>query len=292
MNDVEENRGVNFSELNSNSPKIEVALKSHEFGFDIIPLIPDEKRPATKWAEWEGNVDENKIRDYWEKHPGHGIGVLTNHKICVLDADTKEADKALCDLEKAHNCFSNFIVKTRKGSHHYYWVPEGVEVKLSAHSTEQHPERLDVKAARSLVVGPHEEGKRLIKCEIDHVLDLTKLTQRFIDDVVTHNGGHRQDKLSTKKPVPKSLPDKTAVHRESVNSKRDPKLAVKLLDHIDPDVGYGDWFIVAAGLHHEFGGDDEGLEVFDTWSKGGAKYTTRHAIEVMWRSLKTQGENR
>jgi len=279
-----ESRKSKFKELNQDSPKLAVALATYNMGFKVIPLIPDSKKPATRWGEWEGDVNEEMICDYWNKYSAYGVGILINHSLCVLDADSEDAHKALCQLEKKFGCFSNFKVETSKGIHFYYLVADGVLVKLSAHSTEKHPERLDVKAGRSLVVGPHEKGKKLLRCDINHINELTPITQEFVDAVVTHNGGN---KAVTTSPAKLKLGKKVSEAKIVPVADRKPDLAKKILSHIDPDVGYGDWFIVAAGLHHEFVGSEEGLDVFDQWSQGGTKYKSRDEIESMWRSLKT-----
>jgi len=286
-NEEGESRKSKFKELSPDSPKLAVALATHNMGFKVLPLIPDSKKPATKWGLWEGLVDERQIRDYWAKHPDHGVGILTNHELCVFDADSDEANEALCKLEKEHNCFSGFKVQTKKGIHLYYLVGKGVNVKLSAHSTERHPERLDVKAGRSLVVGPHEKDKKLLRCDINNIDELTPITQEFVDAVVQHNGGN---KAVTTSPAKLKLGKKVSEAKIVPVADRKPELAKKLLSHIDPDVSYGDWFIVAAGLHHEFAGSEEGLEVFDQWSHRGTKYKSSDEIESMWRSLKTGGD--
>ena len=276
-----------FSKLNNKSTKADIALDLNQRGFKVIPLIPDSKKPSTKWDIWEGDVDEKQIKEHWDKYPLHGVGLLTNYQLCVLDADTKIAHEALLKFEKDHGCFSNMIVETKKGFHHYYLVPKDVIARLSAHSTEQHPERLDVKAGRSMVVGPYEEGKTLTNCDIQHMDELTPITQAFIDAVVRHNGGIKADKISPATltlKIQKAKSSKTSTH----SNIRNPVLAAKLLKHIDPDVGYGEWFIVAAGLHYEFEGSNEGLEVFDSWSKAGIKYTSRKDIVAMWDSLDTE----
>jgi len=279
-----ESRKSKFKELNKDSPKLAVALATYNMGFKVLPLISDSKKPAAKWGLWEGLVDKKQIRDYWAKYPGHGVGILTNHELCVLDADSEDARKALYQLEKKFGCYSNFKVETSKGIHFYYLVADGVLVKLSAHSTEKHPERLDVKASRSLVVGPHEKGKNLLRCDINHIDELTPITQEFVDAVVTHNGGN---KAVAKSPAKLKLGSKVSKAAIVPIADRKPELAKKLLSHIDPDVGYSDWFIAAAAVHHEFAGSEAGLEVFDQWSQGGTKYKSSDEIESMWRSLKT-----
>jgi len=115
---------------------------------------------------------------------------------------------------------------------------------------------------------------------------LVEVSQNFVDAVVKHNGGNKAVATS---PAKLKLGKKVSKSAIVPVADRKPDLAKKILSHIDPDVGYGDWFIVAAAVHHEFAGSEEGLEVFDQWSQKGTKYNSRNEIESMWRSLKTCG---
>jgi len=169
VNEEGESQKSKFMGLNSDSTKLAVALATHELGFKILPLIPNSKKPATKWGRWEGDVDERQIRDYWNTYPNHDVGILTNNQLYVLDADTPEAHEVLCQLEVEYDCKSNFVVKTSKGFHHYYKYSDSTHVKQYSHSTEKYPERLDVKTGRSLVVAPFIGGRELVLCEVDYV---------------------------------------------------------------------------------------------------------------------------
>ena len=59
----------------------------------------------------------------------------------------------------------------------------------------------------------------------------------------------------------------------------------RCLEHLDPDCGYQDWVAAGMAVHCETGGSDEGLDLWDAWSAGGAKYPGRDALEGKWRSF-------
>lgn len=44
------------------------------------------------------------------------------------------------------------------------------------------------------------------------------------------------------------------------------RVETELLPNLDPDCGYADWLQVGMGLHHQFGGDYEALDLWDRWS--------------------------
>lgn len=48
--------------------------------------------------------------------------------------------------------------------------------------------------------------------------------------------------------------------------------------------GYNLWLQIGMALHDEASGSDEGLQVFDNWSRGGAKYNAR-AVSDKWESF-------
>jgi hypothetical protein len=59
-----------------------------------------------------------------------------------------------------------------------------------------------------------------------------------------------------------------------------------LLDHIDPDVSYPDWFSVLAAIHHETEGSEEGFELADAWSSGGKSYKGTGDVRRQWSHIK------
>lgn len=64
-----------------------------------------------------------------------------------------------------------------------------------------------------------------------------------------------------------------------------------LLNYIDPDSVRDVWLRVGMGIFHETKGSDEGLVLFDSWSKKGKKYKGIRDIEKTWRSLRLDVPN-
>ena len=58
------------------------------------------------------------------------------------------------------------------------------------------------------------------------------------------------------------------------------------LSAIPPDVDRETWVRIAMALKSELG--DEGFDMFDSWSQGGASYEPT-AAQTTWRSLKQAG---
>ncbi|MDM4766166.1 PriCT-2 domain-containing protein [Pelomonas sp. SE-A7] len=246
-------------------------------GFHVIPLLPGTKCPACPWDPWLATLSEATIRAHWQRNPTHEVGCITTAEILVLDADSPESVRALSRFAQEHDMVPRLIVNTSKGQHFYYRRPAQVYAKQQSHSTADHPERIDVKTGRSLVVMPGSAGKVVHACVINHVNELDAVTQEFVDDVFAHNGS----------PTPRQHEVRAAGNAEHVNGTKQFSAATQLLAYIDPNCGYAVWVSVGMALHHESDGSDAGLDAFDSWSAGGKDYPGRREIEVKWRSFKS-----
>lgn len=57
------------------------------------------------------------------------------------------------------------------------------------------------------------------------------------------------------------------------------------LANLDPDCGYDEWLRAGMACHHEAEGGAWGLDAWDEWSAGGAKYPGRDALAAKWASF-------
>ena len=181
-------------------------------------------------------------------------------------------------LEKTLDLTPNFIVKTKKGEHHYYRLAKGTYAKSDSHSTEKFPARIDVKTGSAMVVLPPSTGKETEICEVDSASELTEIGQEMIDAIAKHNG----------RPVPRppEIPASTSSHSVSQSIK---KLAT-ILSLLGPDMGYEDWLHALMAIYHETGGSEEGFELVDQWSSKGSKYKGSADIRSKWESFKSGTE--
>ena len=134
------------------------ALYLFKFGFKVIPIAPGTKQTALQWDPWLAGLSAEKIAAHWSKHPDHELGFIVGDDIIVFDADSPEAVVALATHEQSFDLTPNFTVKTAKGVHHYFKCTAGTFAKSDSHSTQEHPERLDVKTGRSMVLLPPSTG--------------------------------------------------------------------------------------------------------------------------------------
>jgi len=259
------------------------AASWYDFGFQVVPIGPGSKISAVKWDDWLDGQSQEKIHRYWTSHPDHELGFIVGNDVVVFDADTVECVTALFSLENRFKLEPALVVLTSKGQHHYFKRSSGALVKSDSHSTEQHPDRIDIKTGRALVVLPPSTGKSIVTCTAKSKAELTEVSQDFIDAVYVHNGRT----APSQQPVPSPRPiDRTIIN----TGEHLPKLQ-RLLDCINPDIGYEDWLKVGMALFHETGGSEEGLQLFDKWSSGGKKYRNSHDSEAKWRSFRDDMEN-
>lgn len=85
-------------------------------------------------------------------------------------------------------------------------------------------------------------------------------------------------------------PSRMPLSHGSVDSAHLEKIK-KLLDFINPDCDYHEWFRVGMAIFNETRGSDEGLEIFDRWSSKGSKYKGRRDIENTWKSFRLDEPN-
>lgn len=249
------------------------ALFLQKSGFSVMPGVPNTKVPSGSWAPWIENQSEGHIGLHWGAYPRDEVCILTGHRLYVLDADGPESMVELARLEEKHGIFPSNVVNTSRGVHHYFGRPEEVVAKQDSHKSAVHPQRLDVKTGRSLVMGPGSPGKSIEKWDIRTIHDLVPVSQAFVDDVARLNGCQ----------PPSELVDRAAYEKTGVEV--DVSILERLVRAIPPD-GYDVWFRVGMCLHFETQGSAAGLAIYDNWSAQGHDYVGSHAIRKKWQSFR------
>lgn len=254
----------------------EAAKYWFEFGFNVIPILPNKKVTATQWNPWLDQLSLEKIDKHWLDHPKHEIGLIVDDSFAVFDADSPQSIDALNQIEMAFDLTSNLIVKTRKGQHHYFRLAPSSFIKTDSHSTEAYPERIDVKARRSMVILPPSTGKEVLINEANNVNELSMIGQDFIDAVFRHNGRNAPQKSVA------ALITVTPANLSSLNmSNIEAMLAV-----LNPDCGREDWIHVGMAIHFESSGSNEGFTIWNAWSSKGKKYPGEQSLRTQWHSFR------
>lgn len=255
----------------------DAALAFHAAGFAVIPILPHAKRPPFAWGPWLDGLSEETIAAHWRQNPDHELGCIVGDDLIVLDADSPQSFAALFELEKSFDVEPRLVHKTRKGEHHFFRVRPGTKARSNSHSTEAHPERIDVKTGRAIAVLPPSTNKTITRCDIDTAADLTIVGQDFIDAVFRHNGAEPPREHAVREPRDLSSASRLATVTL-------PHLAA-MLDQADPDCGYEDWCTILMAAHHDTGGSEAGFALVNEWSARGRKYCGERELRAKWRSF-------
>jgi hypothetical protein len=231
------------------------------------------KKAAVPWDPWLDRLSEEAVREHWGRRPADDVGSIIGERQLVLDTDSPEATAALKELERRHCAPPLLIVETQRGEHHYFTLGEGVFIRSDSHDGKRHPERIDVKACRSMVNLPPSGVRKVKRCNISNASGLTEVDQGFVDAVFAHNG------RSPPRPgAEREAPEVYAggAHLAKVQA---------LLHHISPNCGYDDWLRILMAIYHETQGSNAGLDLADGWSARGHDYPGRRDLERKWRSF-------
>ncbi len=258
------------------------ALEWHQFGLNVIPIFSSSKHPAVTWDAWLTSLCAETIKKYWGLHADHELGFIVGEDLIVFDADSQQSIAALEAAEQSFAVKPALAVQTRKGLHHYFRLAQGTFAKSDSHSTHRHPERIDVKTGRAMVVLPPSPGKAVIACLVAHASELTEVSQEFVDAIFTHNGRTPPRRLEPAPPRSRKEPGTPNQPFALLRSK---------VFQFDPDSGYDDWLRVGAIIFNETGGDDDGFELFDEWSAEGKKYGGRKETAAKWKSFNPDHPN-
>jgi putative DNA primase/helicase len=248
-------------------------------GYLPLPILGGQKIPRSKHETWFRSLSAAQVDLHWKSCPADDVALHCSNGLVVLDADSKESEIAIQNLEQKHALYSNLKVRTKKGIHYYYKNPGHLQITQAGHSTEEHPERIDIRCGNSYIIAPPSTDKELLVPEIVPFEQLVELTPVFVEDLLKHNSngatsGVRHVALA--KPQANEFADSM-----------DQKLVVirALISHLDPDEGYSSWIRVLMVIHHETEGSDEGLALADEWSSTGEKYKGTSEIKARWSSF-------
>ena len=270
----------------------EHAVQWFELGYLVIPVVEGEKKPRVKRDEWLLNLDAQNIERHWTRYPNDEIGLYCSNGLIALDCDSTESLDALLLLEEKHQLEPSFVVKTDRGTHHYFKGFEGIQIAQAGYKTEKFPERIDIRSGNAHIIAPPSTGKVLVSESICAFEDLTQITQEFADELVRHNGSKTKSNNFTGAVEQSHFGSAQAVANVSKsviqNEDSGEKLAYlkAILEQLDPEPGYTDWVQTLMILHYETQGSDEGLVMADQWSSQGETYQGFAEIEKKWNSFK------
>jgi hypothetical protein len=103
--------------------KLDAALSYASWGWHVLPLIPNDKRPASAHGVHDATTDTNQIRAWWAQNPNYNIGIAAGEKsgIVVFDIDPRNGgDESWDDFTTEHGAVPDGICQlTAGGGQHY-----------------------------------------------------------------------------------------------------------------------------------------------------------------------------
>lgn len=157
-------------------------------GFRVFPLRVRDKKPLEgfAWRDLASN-DDKTISGWWDQSPKANIGLATGGRFFVVDVDNPEGWLALLE-ENGGELPPCPTVRTGKGMHLYFAMPEGLEIGNRAGLADG---AFDVRGNGGYVVAPpsiHPDGLRY---EWTTSADLENLPQspEWLLDLLTRKKG-------------------------------------------------------------------------------------------------------
>ena len=103
--------------------KLDAALQYASWGWHVLPLIPNDKRPASAHGVHDATIDPEQIKAWWAQNPSFNIGIAAGEKsgIVVFDIDPRNGGSdSWDDFTAEHGGVPDGICQlTAGGGQHY-----------------------------------------------------------------------------------------------------------------------------------------------------------------------------
>jgi Bifunctional DNA primase/polymerase, N-terminal/Family of unknown function (DUF5906) len=124
-----------------------------EYGMAVFPVMEFDKKPKTKNGCKDATKNTDQIGTWGSQWPRANIGLATGPAsgVWVLDIDGEEGEQWLADMEARHEALPvTPEVRTGKGRHLYFKLPDGVVIGNRAKIAEQ----VDIRGDGGYVIVP------------------------------------------------------------------------------------------------------------------------------------------
>ena len=296
-----------MSVLNTKQPLADYGYKILKNGFTPIPIRPNSKVPSLpNWSNFKTTTQH--IKQWSSNGRGNaGIGILTASTPCV-DIDVLDDDVACSVMEWCLNRFGRGIIKTglapkigllyrteepfNKVTSPSYISPDGKKHKVEILSRGQ----------QTVCIGLHPDtekpyrfnGKsditntRLEDLPLLSELDAHEIVEEFCDMVPSSwtvvSGSSKAGLHSTGDDDDDEFINLTPPCDLTTNE------LIEYMHHVPADdgEGYEGWWRMGAALWHQYGGSDEGFDIWHEWSQAdveGYNKTNEKKMRAKWKSF-------
>mgnify|MGYP001179535030 CR=1 FL=1 len=279
----------------------EFGTRIAENGYEVIPIIPGEKRPAgEKWQKFDGSPEG--VQDYLaDGKGGHGVGIKSRYAPGV-DIDI---------LDEAVNAEVQDIVREIAGESPLKRVglPPKVLWVYRAEKDETFPKvdtgewldpqgrkaKLEILADGQQFVAAHIhpdtgkpyqwlDGKSVLSVKRKDLPVLTheqakEIKERVLQVFLGHGWTKKTRNSITRLTNPLDDDDPFSAYRPKVQI-GDEELERKLF-LIEDNTDHDTWFQIGMALYHQYDGSQQGFDLWDRWSASAPNYD-REALEKRW----------
>jgi len=273
--------------------------KALENGFEIIPIVPENKFPAVK--SWQNA--EPKIEDWVKLPPKTGVGIRTKQNPAI-DVDVQDEPTSQKVLQFIKEKFGTTQVVRVGMAPKFLGVFKTSEPFKKMRSKKfidflgvTHQVEILADGQFFVAWGIHPKTKKTFKWHPERnptVIgseDLVELTPQMAQEVIDY--------------FESIVPSDWAIkENESVSSTQSLNLIDSLkppldlsdekiqheVDLLDPDISHDQWVKVGMALHHQYGGGEMGFDIWDTWSQRGDKYDDTNML-IKWHSFEPDFNN-
>lgn len=271
-------------------------------GYHIIPIAKGEKRPAVSGWQNLRITSPDEIMPYLDK--GCGIGILTGvgeNPLCGVDIDSM--DEGLVDTftewcrdeigfqpDRIGKPPKRLLLYRAEDSYTKMSSREFIDDGNNTHKLEM------LGAGQQFVAfGTHPDtgnryrwvdGKSPVSFSVDRLgIPLCKKTieemiEKFEEYALALG-------LTPKANSSRTIGQQTSDSAADILMNYEPKVELpegeccKIIETLDCE-DYDTWLRVGMALHHEFDGGDEGLEIWNDWSKEGTNYRSFADLKGRW----------
>ncbi len=250
-----------------------VALKYHEMGYNVLPLIPETKKPFhPEWQQWCSKKQTTELVKAWiQNYHNHNIGIPLGIASNIIALDFDYDIDGLHDQIIALLPDMPVIKKGAKGFTAFFRCNGESPRKWK----QNHKPVLELLSTGNQTVVPpsiHPDTQEpytwLTLDDLSNIRaeDLPTLPKNFIDDVNELFGYNSELQLYDDEYCGE-LPDIEEVK--------------EALEFICPDE-YDTWLRIGMALHHSY--DEDGFAMWDEWSQSSDKYD-ENAMQGKWDSF-------
>ncbi len=269
------------------------ALQYAAYGWCVIPIHPQDKRPLIKWGTG-ASINPAQIHTWFTQWPEANIALKTGvgSSLAVVDIDSPEGWKALQEACKAAGEALPLTrtIRTARGAHLYF--------RITAPLRSQKLKGLELKADKTYVLAPPSLHPSGVRYSVLHDAPLADLPQFIIQLFQTHASTREAQPAG---PIPSylsGLPRSSRVTEFLQNVPRhtadaeETEFIKSKLEEMSADCPRDAWIKIGMFLKDYpllgSGGEHLGLDIWDAWSQKSKKennYPGRAEIETQWNSL-------